>query len=88
MCVCVCVHVSVCGGVGGACVCGGGACTAHISYLTLLGMHESQDLMSNVVKEQPEDLVTFLITVLRTKQGKKVGKAAVVTLSTAVLRPV
>ena len=59
------------------CVCGGGgACTAHIPYLTLVGMHASQDLMSNVVKEQPEDLVAFLITVLRTKQGKKVGKAA------------
>ena len=28
--------------------------------------------MSNVVKEQPEDPVTFLITVLRAKQGKKV----------------
>ena len=42
--------------------------------------------MSNVVKEQPEDPVAFLITVLRTKQGKKVGKAALVTLSTAVLR--
>ena len=65
----VCVSVCVGGGEGGA-------CTAHISYLTLVGMYTSQDLMSNVVKEQPEDPVALLITVLRTKQGKKVGKGA------------